>query len=146
MVSRSRDGEWAARVLKHLGYKSFRGSPGKGGATALRRIIAEIKRGPGGGFVADGSKGPPLVAQKGILLLARYTEAPLVPVSVAADPCWRFHSWDRTLLAKPFSRVVLAFGPPLWVPRNMSAEQMDRKRLELENTLNDLTRKAEEAL
>ncbi len=146
MVSRSRDGEWAARVVKLLGYEVFRGSPGKGGATALRRIISELQNGPGCGLIADGSQGPALKAQKGILLLARYSGAPLVPFSTAADPCWRFRSWDRTLLAKPFSHVVFAFGPPIHVARDASAEEMEQKRVELENSLNALTRKAEEAL
>lgn len=146
MVSRSRDGEWAARVVKLLGYEVFRGSPGKGGASALRRIIMELKNGPGCGLIADGSQGPALKAQKGILLLARYSGAPLVPFSMAADPCWRFRSWDRTLLAKPFSHVVFAFGPPIHVARDTSGEEMEQKRVELENSLNALTLKAEEAL
>ncbi len=142
MVSRSRDGEWAARVLKHMGYECYRGSPGKGGATALRQLIHQLKNGPGGGFVADGSQGPPLIAQKGILLLARYTGSPLVPVSAAAKPCWRLRSWDRTLIAKPFSRVALAFGPPIWVPRDASPEELESGRKQLEDCLNDLTRQA----
>lgn len=146
MVSRSRDGEWAASVVKLLGYEVFRGSPGKGGATALRKIIAQLQNGPGCGLIADGSQGPALKAQKGILLLARYSGAPLIPFSMAADHCWRFRSWDRTLLVKPFSRVVFAFGPPIDVARDASAEEMEQKRVELENSLNALTLKAEEAL
>lgn len=146
MVSRSRDGELAARVVQSLGFRTFRGSPGKGGSTALRQLIHHFMQGPGGGFIADGSQGPPLIAQKGILILARYTQAPLLPVSVAASPCWRFNSWDRTLLPKPFSRVVMAFGPPLHVERNISAEDLEVRRLELQNALNGLTRQAEEAL
>jgi hypothetical protein len=148
MVSRSRDGELAARIVQSLGFRTFRGSPGKGGSTALRQLIKHIQEGtgPGGGFIADGSQGPPLIAQKGILVLARHTQAPLLPVSVAASPCWRFNSWDRTLLPKPFSRVVLAFGPPMHIERNISAEGLEARRLELQNLLNGLTRQAEEAL
>ena len=146
MVSFSRDGEWVARVLKYLGYESARGSPGKGGSGALRRVIAHFRSGYPGGFIADGSQGPALVAQMGILILARHTQAPLVPVSVAAKPCWRFRSWDRTLLGKPFSRVVLAFGPPIRVDREATDEQLEVIRLDLENSLNGLTRQCEEAL
>jgi hypothetical protein len=65
---------------------------------------------------------------------------------VAASPCWRFNSWDRTLLPKPFSRVVLAFGLPLQVERDISAEDLESRRFELQNALNGLTRQAEEAL
>lgn len=146
MVSRSRDGEWAARVLEHLGYRCFRGSPGKGGSVALKQLISHIKGTAGGALVADGSQGPPRIAQKGILLLARYSGAPLVPVSMAAEPCWRFRSWDRTVLAKPFSKIVLAFGQPMLIERDISAVQLEQARVALETSLNRLTEQAEEAV
>ena len=124
MVSRSRDGEWAAQVVTSLGYRCFRGSPGKGGSTALKQLISHVQGTRGAGIIADGSQGPPRIAQKGILLLARYSGAPLLPVSMAAHPCWRFHSWDRTVLPKPFSNIVMALGPPMWLqetsPRTIS--------------------------
>lgn len=146
MVSRSRDGEWIARVLQHLGYHSARGSPGKGGGTALRELIAHMKKGYSAGLIADGSQGPPLVAQKGILVLARHTQSPLLPVSLAASPCRRFRSWDRTLLPMPFSHVALVYGPPIWVGRDASLEEMERLREDLERTMNRLTGEAERVL
>jgi hypothetical protein len=146
MVSRSRDGEWAARVVQQLGYRCFRGSPGKGGSTALKQLISHIKGTPGGGFIADGSQGPPRIAQRGILLLARYSGAPLMPVSIAAEPCWRFRSWDRTVLAKPFSQIVMAIGTPMWIERDISSARLEVARLDLEKRLNQLTDAAEEAI
>lgn len=146
MVSRSRDGEWASRVLWRLGYQTVRGSTGKGGGAALRQIISHIRAGYPGGFIADGSQGPALVAQKGIIILAQYTRAPLVPVSMAARPCWRFRSWDRTLLPKPFSRIAFVFGPPIWVDSRASSEEIDTGRRQLEKSLNELTQIASSAL
>ena len=146
MVSRSRDGEVVAQALKHLGYQVARGSPGKGGAQALRAMLAYVTKRHHAGLIADGSQGPACVAQKGILLLARYSGAPLLPVSMAAHPCWRFRSWDRTVLAKPFSRVVVAMGPPIWVGRQVSSDELEKQRQELEDTLNGLTELAEERL
>lgn len=146
MVSPSRDGDRAARVLHHLGYETVRGSSGKGGSIVLRKIVSHLKAGQPGGFIADGSRGPAQVAQKGILVLARHTQAPLVPVSMAAKPCWRFRSWDRTILAKPFARVVMVFGPPIWADADGSAPQMEAARQDLEDTLNRLTAMASEYL
>jgi lysophospholipid acyltransferase (LPLAT)-like uncharacterized protein len=143
MVSRSRDGELVTQVLKHLGYKVARGSPGKGGAQALRSMLSCVKEGSFAGLLADGSQGPARVAQKGILLLARYSGAPLVPISMAAHPCWRFGSWDRTVLPKPFSRVVLGLGAPIWVDRQVSSEGLEQLRQQLETSLNHLTEEAE---
>lgn len=146
MVSRSRDGEWVARLLGYLGYPTVRGSAGKGGGMALRQMISHFRAGYPGGFIADGSQGPAQVAQKGILILARHTQVPLVPVSMAADPCWRFRSWDRTVLARPFSHIVLAFGAPIRVDRQTTPDQLEQLRLELEDSLNRLTQEARAAL
>jgi lysophospholipid acyltransferase (LPLAT)-like uncharacterized protein len=146
IISRSRDGEFASILVKSLGFYPFRGSPGKGGAAALKGIISAFKGGPGGGFVADGSQGPARVAQKGLLLLCMYAGCPIMPVSVAADKCWRFRTWDRTLLPKPFSRVIFSFGPMITVERGASSEKLEEHRAQLERTLNEITVQAEEAL
>jgi lysophospholipid acyltransferase (LPLAT)-like uncharacterized protein len=139
MVSRSRDGELVTRILGHLGYQVARGSPGKGGAQALRTMLSYLARGHHAGLIADGSQGPACVAQKGILLLARHSQGPLLPVSMAAHPCWRFGSWDRTVLPKPFSHIVIALGPLIWVERNASSEELESVRRRLEESLNQLT-------
>jgi len=146
MVSRSRDGEWIARILKHLGYVTARGSPGKGGGAALRRMIAHIKAGNSVGLIADGSQGPARTAQKGVLILARHSGVPLLPVSVAAFPRWQFNSWDRTLVAKPFSRIALAFDRPIWVSRESTPGEIEKTRRSLEDSLNRLTAACEEVV
>jgi lysophospholipid acyltransferase (LPLAT)-like uncharacterized protein len=146
IVSRSRDGEFAARMVKRLGYLPFRGSPGKGGVAALKGIISAFVDSPGGGFVVDGSQGPAQVAQKGLLLLAMYSGRPIFPVSFAANRCWRFQTWDKTLLPKPFARLAVAFGPVVRVERKASSAQIEEHRVELERTLNELTRQAQAAL
>jgi hypothetical protein len=145
IISRSRDGEFAARLVKSLGFYPFRGSPKKGGAAALKGIISAFKDSPGGGFVADGSQGPAQVAQKGLLLLSMYSGCPIMPVGIAADRCWRFRTWDETLLPKPFSRVVFAWGPLIRVEAKASSARLEEHRLELERSLNEITRMARRA-
>ncbi len=146
VVSRSRDGEFAARLVKSLGYFPFRGSPGKGGVAALKGMISVFQGGPGGGFVADGSQGPARVAQKGLLLLAMYSGCPIMPVSVAADRCWRFRTWDRTLLPKPFASIALSFGPLIRIERGASPDRVEECRVQLERSLNEITLQAEKAV
>lgn len=143
IISRSRDGELAARMVEKLGYKSFRGSSGRGGATALKQLISAFRKAPGGGFVADGSRGPARVAQKGLLVLSLHAGSPILPIGMAAYPCWRFRSWDRTVLAKPFSRVVMVFEPLIRVEPGATPERMEQYRVELEASLNAATETAE---
>ncbi|MHC1725701.1 MAG: lysophospholipid acyltransferase family protein [Syntrophobacteraceae bacterium] len=146
IISRSRDGELAARLVKNLGYNPFRGSPGKGGAAALKGIISAFRNSPGGGFVADGSQGPAQIAQKGLLILALHSECPIFPVTVAASSCWRFRSWDRTVLPKPFSKIVFAFGPLIHVEKGAPAQKIEEYRVQLETSLNEITAKAWKAV
>jgi lysophospholipid acyltransferase (LPLAT)-like uncharacterized protein len=37
--------------------------------------------------------------------------ATVLAVHAEAEPCWRAHSWDRTLVPGPFARIRLAYGP-----------------------------------
>ncbi len=145
IVSRSRDGELAARMVKRLGFIPFRGSPGKGGVAALKGIISAFRDSPGGGFVADGSQGPAQVAQKGLLLLAMYSGCPILPVGIAADRCWRFRTWDKTLLPKPFARVFISYGPMFRIERGASPDRIEECRVQLERILNEITNQAGKA-
>ncbi len=145
ITSRSRDGELAARVAQRLGYFPFRGSPGKGGVAALKGIISAFRDSRGGGFAADGSQGPARVVQKGVLLLAMYSGCPIYSIGIAADRCWRFRTWDKTLLPKPFAKVAISWGPVIQVERGASPVEIEECRLRLERTLNEITGQAEKA-
>jgi hypothetical protein len=45
----------------------------------------------------------------------------------------------------PWSRGLFLWGPPLWVPQEAEASELEAKRLELEAALNALTAQADEA-
>jgi len=144
MISRSRDGEYAARIAQWLGFKSVRGSSTRGGPRALKAIIDEIKTGETGGMLADGPLGPPRVAKMGSVLMAREAEAPLIPVLWGADRCWVLNSWDRYLIPKPFARVVIHYAEPIWVPAEATGEELEEYRKLFEDRLNEGTRLCDE--
>ena len=138
MVSASADAEFVARILARQGVVSVRGSRRRGWLAALKGLIGLLRQGVNAVIVADGSQGPARVMQAGAILLAGKSGAPVLPMAVAADRYWAFRSWDRTLLPKPFARLVLWYGEPLLVPENPGAEEIERCRLEMEHRLNDL--------
>ncbi len=45
----------------------------------------------------------------------------------------------------PFSRGIFLMGPPIWVSPDASADELERLRRELEETLNRLTIEADAA-
>lgn len=142
MVSASRDGEYIARLAKHLGFNTVRGSRNKGGVEALKGLLRVIKKGESCAIVADGSQGPPRVAQPGALLLASKGGVPIMPMGWSASSYFIIRSWDRTVIPKPFSTIHFYFGEPIELPKKLKSEELEKYRLILEESLNDIYQKA----
>ena len=139
MVSGSDDAEYVARLLHSRGCAIVRGSRGKSGVVkAMRGMVDWMGQGRAAAIVADGSQGPAFVAQAGAVLLASRTGAPILPVVAAADRYFVFKSWDRTMLPKPFARLAICHGEPLFVPPGLKANELEPYRLLLEERLNTL--------
>lgn len=113
LISRSPDGDWAARACESFGYRVHRGSSSRGGAGGMRTLIRGMETGGGlAGMALDGPRGPRRVAKPGSLWLARRRASPVVPVWVHAPRAFRLGSWDRSLIPWPFSRVTVRIGKP----------------------------------
>jgi hypothetical protein len=146
-LSLSRDGDWAASVLRRLGFaESPRGSSSRGGSQLLREMIRRVGAGESGGVLPDGPRGPAFEAKPGVLALASASGAPLVPVGVAALPARRLGSWDRALLPLPFARVRFHYGAALEIPRSADAAALEHWRARLTEELHRLDREAALAL
>lgn len=142
MVSASRDGEYIARLAEELGFSTARGSRNNKGMQALKDLLKAARKGENTAIVADGSQGPPRIAQPGAILLSSRTGVPVLPMAWSASSYIAIRSWDRTAIPKPFSRVDYLYGEPLWVPPGLKAEGIEEYRLELENRLNELYQRA----
>ena len=140
MISQSQDGEFLARFAEKCGMIPVRGSSTRGGQRALLQMIRHLKQGNKMcTTVLDGPQGPPYVAKKGLLLLAQKSGVPLLPGVWSARRAITFEkSWDKTMIPWPFSRVVVAYGPPLYIPKDCSDEEMEDLRFELQRRLNAL--------
>lgn len=146
MFSRSRDGELLAEFARRLGIIPIRGSSKHGGREALDGMKLHLRR-QGDTKVAtvlDGPSGPRYVAKKGMLVLAKETDVPLLPIMVSAHPAITVkHAWDKTIIPLPFSRVVVTYRNPWHIPRDVEADGLEHLRLEVEETLNEMRRAAD---
>ncbi len=138
LVSASDDGEYIARLAHHFGLSSIRGSKNKRGTQALRELLGKLREGRNVGIVADGSQGPPMIAQAGAILLASKTGVPILPMVWSASTYFAINSWDRMILPKPFSRIDFYYGEPLVVPNKLNSEGIEEYRSKLEITMNSL--------
>jgi lysophospholipid acyltransferase (LPLAT)-like uncharacterized protein len=118
LVSRSRDGELIARVMRRLGISTSRGSTSRGGAAGLRDLLRRAREGWDLAVTPDGPRGPLREVQPGVILAAAASGLPVIPVAIAASRRRELSSWDRMLLPLPGSRVHVVYGAPLEVPRD----------------------------
>ena len=133
MISQSKDGEYGRRFADYLGFRYVRGSSSKGGIRALRNMITYLKQGRSAGILADGPLGPSRIAKIGPIIIAREGNVPIVPIVWGCDRFWILNSWDRYLIPKPFSKVVIRYGNPIFVPKEAKSTQeleFYRKRLQ----------------
>ncbi len=119
MISRSRDGDLLAAVVRRLGMQPVRASSTRGavaGLMELKHYLDGPQTGatpPTAAMAPDGPRGPRHEAKPGVALLARRADALIVPVGFGYSRAQVFRSWDRTKLALPFSRLVVRLGPPI---------------------------------
>ena len=145
LISPSVDGEIGARLLAWYGSTAVRGSARRSGAAALMGLNRTIRRDRQSPCITlDGSKGPRRYCKQGAVTVARMSGAPIVPIGVAAHRSWRMRSWDRHLVPKPFSRVVILVGEPYDIPRELDDDAAEAQRSNLEARIDFLTQTAEE--
>jgi lysophospholipid acyltransferase (LPLAT)-like uncharacterized protein len=135
LISRHRDGELIAKTIAHLGIKSVRGSSSRDGAAALRTMVRALKTGESVGITPDGPRGPRMQASDGVVSVARLAGVPIFPATVATSRRRVLGSWDRFLVALPFSKGVFIWGEPISVARNASDADQSAIRALIEEQL-----------
>jgi len=138
LVSPSADGELGSRLLDSWGIKVIRGSATRTGAQAMQALYTAIKKeGVCPVNNPDGPRGPAREFKVGTVLLAQLTQAPIVPLAYAAEKAWYLKSWDRFVVPKPFSRITIVVGPPIYVDKKLDKNSQEAIRLAAERALNE---------
>jgi hypothetical protein len=153
LISAHRDGEIIANAVKGFGIDLIRGSAAdpkkpeknKSGAPAVAEMIAALAQGAVIGVTPDGPRGPREVAKIGVVKLAAMSGAPILPGAYSASRGKRLDTWDRFLLAAPFSRLAFAVRPPIHVERGADADALERARARLQAELTEAARLADAA-
>lgn len=146
MASQSEDGGLIAPIFERLGFAVVRGSTGRGSVRALKQIYRLLKQGYNIGLPVDGSRGPARKVQGGTLFLAAHTGSPIIPMNTVYSHSLKFNSWDRMELPLPFSKVLILYGAPIYVPKDVSEQEFEKLRQKLENTLFRLYKEGTRAL
>jgi lysophospholipid acyltransferase (LPLAT)-like uncharacterized protein len=144
MTSRSYDGEYIARIIERFGFVAVRGSSSRGAVGALLGMHTVVESGHTVAFTIDGPRGPRYVAKPGPVLLARNTRVPVIAFHIACQRAWVFKSWDRFMIPKPFSRVVLRYSRGVSIDPDADSASLDGKRDEMQAALDRARQAAEQ--
>jgi lysophospholipid acyltransferase (LPLAT)-like uncharacterized protein len=135
MISRSKDGELIAGVARRTGWRPVRGSSSRGGREAMHDVIDGLKGSRLAGHIVDGPRGPAGRVKAGVIRIAHATNAVIVPFYVFPEKAWYFNSWDRFMLPKPFSRLVLRFDRMITLEPTRDEHVFEHQRRELETIM-----------
>ncbi len=149
LISLHRDGEFNAIAAERLGIGTIRGSGDhgsafhrKGGVGAFKEMVRALAEGYNVALTADVPKRS-RIAGLGIIMLARESGRPIMPLAMTTSRFIRLKNWDRSTINLPFGRGALVGGEVIMVPPDADAETMEKLRARLEATLNEVTRRAQ---
>jgi lysophospholipid acyltransferase (LPLAT)-like uncharacterized protein len=116
LASLSKDGELVARVMDMLGFQTVRGSSSKGGPEAREQLVKILEQGFFTALTVDGPRGPRRQVKGGIVDIARRSAVAVLPMLAVAEREWVLsRSWDQFKIPKPFTRIVVVYGEPIFV-------------------------------
>lgn len=143
ITSLSRDGEVQTRTVGRFGYRTIRGSTGRGAIKAALAACKKLEEGEVLAITPDGPKGPHREVQQGIVFMARRVNCPIIPIGVDARPRKLLPAWDEYLIPAPFAKVSLVFGEPISFsedepePERRLKEALDSVQTQAEQQLNE---------
>lgn len=140
LISPSFDGELITRTIQKVGYTPVRGSSSRGGASGLLGMQGALNAKDGGrcdyaAFTCDGPRGPIYRAKPGGVRLAQEIGGGVGIFYAAPVHAWELHSWDKFLIPKPFSKIVVGWQKPVPVPQEADEGTREAIRIAVEQAL-----------
>ena len=148
LISLHRDGEFNAIAARRLGIGTIRGSGDhgsafhrKGGLGAFREMVRALDENYNVALTADVPKRS-RVAGLGVIMLARESGRPIMPLAIATSRFVKLKNWDGTTINLPFGRGAVVGIEEINVPPDADAATMEKLRLQLQANLEEATRRA----
>jgi len=143
MSSNSYDGEYMGRIIRKFGFVAVKGSSSRNAVRALLGLRRALQDGWTVAFSLDGPRGPRHKVKPGPVALARSSGVPLSTFHMAVERAWVLNTWDRLIIPKPFSRVLMRFGKLIAVPADATEDDLERYTQQLQDSLDRVCEFAE---
>jgi lysophospholipid acyltransferase (LPLAT)-like uncharacterized protein len=135
LVSQHLDGEMIARTIIRLGFETVRGSSTRGGKKAFYKMVSLLKSGRNGVVIPDGPNGPRHQIKNGVMFMALQANVPIIPFTFSAKSAIVFRSWDRFVMPKPFTKILIKIGEPIRLPKNVSDKELIKIKQNIESEM-----------
>lgn len=135
MSSFSYDGEYMGRIIRKFGFVAVKGSSSRNPVRALLGLRRALDEGWTVAFTLDGPRGPRHKVKPGPVALARSAGMAMTTFHAAIEKGWTLNSWDRMVIPRPFSRVLVRVGKLIHVPADATDDDLARYTDELQATL-----------
>jgi 3-deoxy-D-manno-octulosonic-acid transferase len=146
MLARHRDAELMGAVLRNFGMRLIRGAGAggrrkdRGGVHAFRAAVQALREGRSVGMTADvPGSGEARRAGLGVVMIARASGKPIMPLAIATSRYVTFNTWSRMTLNLPWSNLGFAVGDVVHVPRDARGDELESCRQAVERSLNAAT-------
>ena len=118
------DAEIISRICLDTGWKVIRGPSSDKGKEAFEGIVEALKI-PGSlvAMTPDGPKGPAKIPKAGVIKAAQNTGVAIIPAASHCTKHWGFKNWDTFYIPKPFGRIEVIYGEPVYFKHDQSFDE-----------------------
>ncbi len=138
LISKSKDGDLLARLLKHWDYNVVRGSSSEGGDVALGIMVDYAKNESSIAVTPDGPRGPARKLKAGAVITSKKSGLPLTLVGIGFQKKRKLKSWDNFEIPLPFSKAKVIYSEPITVRKDLSYEETSQIIADCELKLNEI--------
>ena len=144
LISKSKDGDLLAKLLRNWNYKVIRGSSSSDGSVALKFMIDSAKNNYSIAITPDGPRGPFHKLKAGAIVSAKKSKVPLVLAGVGYNKKKILKSWDNFEVPYFFTEAKVIYSEPIYIDENLTYDDTSNIIQECEMKLNELQRQAED--
>lgn len=143
LISKSRDGDLLAKVLRKWKYRVIRGSSSSGGDVALKIMIDYAKNNNSIAITPDGPRGPVKKMKAGAVITAKKSGLPLVLIGAGYNKKRILKNWDNFQIPSFFSKANIIYSEPVYVNADLDYNSTSEIINFCEEKLNELQAEAE---
>lgn len=137
LVSPHQDGQIIAHMLKWFHITPVNGSSNENQRQSALELMRYLIEGHDLFISPDGPRGPRMRMKKSPVYYAQKTGKPIVCACFSINKAMVISSsWDKTMVPIPFAKGVFSLSEPIYIPSDLTDEQIEEYRLRLENIAN----------